>query len=341
MRHKAFLLLLATILNTFASAETFKIKAVGDLVMGTNFPKDKLPPNPRVTLFQHVEEYLKGADLLMANYEGTLTNYPHCAKDVSRPIMFAFRAPPEFAKVLADVGFHLMNVANNHSGDFFPQGFAETQKAIRQYGMHVTGMVDHIEYMNLSGKKVAAIGFSYLRHNSIHDYPKGANLVKKARAAGADLVVITFHGGGEGSNFVNTKNQVEMYVGENRGNVVAFSRAMVDAGADIVIGHGPHVPRALELYKGKLIAYSLGNFMGYYVFGTRGYTNHSLILEVDLDAKGNFVSGKIIPLELSRANVPAYDPEKKTIQLVQRLMKEDFPDSKLVLDADGNLRIRK
>lgn len=321
--------------------QTFKIKAVGDLVLGTNYPKDRLPPNPRVTLFSKVEEYLKGADLLMGNYEGTLTNYPHSAKDVSRPIMFAFRAPPEYAKVLADVGFHLMNVANNHSGDFFPQGYEDTQKALRQYGIHVTGMLDHIEYMNLSGRKVAAIGFSYLRHNSIHDLKKGAELVKKARLAKSDLIVITFHGGAEGSKFIHTKNQVEIFVGENRGNVVAFSRAMVDAGADIVIGHGPHVPRAMELYKGKLIAYSLGNFMGYYVFGTRGYTNHSLILEADLDNQGNFVSGKVIPLELSQANIPAYDPEKKTIKLLQKLIREDFPQTKLILDDEGNLRIRK
>ncbi|MCS6972415.1 MAG: CapA family protein, partial [Leptospiraceae bacterium] len=169
---------------------------------------------------------------------------------------------------------------------------------------------------------------------------KGAELVKKAKSNGAELVVITFHGGGEGSDFIHTRNEVERFFGENRGNVVAFSRAMINAGADIVIGHGPHVPRALELYKGKLIAYSLGNFMGYYVFGTRGYTSHSLILEVDLDQHGNFVAGKVIPLELSRANIPAFDPEKKTIKLLQKLMREDFPETKLRLDDEGNLLIQ-
>ncbi|MCS6984579.1 MAG: CapA family protein [Leptospiraceae bacterium] len=325
----------------FLFAQTFRIKAVGDLVFGTNYPVDRLPKNPRKTLFRHVEEYLKGAHLLMGNYEGTLTDHPRSAKNISRPNMFAFRAPPEYAKVLADVGFHLMNVANNHSGDFFYEGYVDTQKALRQYGISVTGMLDHIEYMQLGGKKVAAIGFSYLRHNSIHDLKKGAELVKKARKGGAEIVVVTFHGGAEGSAYIHTRNQIEMYVGENRGNVVAFSRAMIDAGADIVIGHGPHVPRALELYKGKLIAYSLGNFMGYYVFGTKGYTNHSLILEAELNEKGDFMRGRVIPLELSKANIPAYDPEKKTIKLLQKLIREDFPETKLVLDDEGNLKIKE
>ena len=88
---------------------------------------------------------------------------------------------------------------------------------------------------------------------------------------------------------MRTRNHNEVFFGEARGNPILFNRRMVDAGADLVLGHGPHVPRAMEVYRGKLIAYSLGNFIGYHTLGTQGELGYSLILETRLAADGQLL----------------------------------------------------
>ncbi|NEO88126.1 MAG: hypothetical protein F6J87_28305 [Spirulina sp. SIO3F2] len=150
-----------------------------------------------------------------------------------------------------------------------------------------------------------------------------------------DMVVVSFHGGAEGTSAMRTRNQTEYFFGENRGNVVAFSRALVDAGADLVLGHGPHVPRALELYQGKLIAYSLGNFVGYRSLSTQAQLGDSLVLETELDSEGNLLVGKIHPVRLDRNGIPKPATNNATIELMRRLTRSDFPQTPLVIDPDG------
>src|SRR4029079_4437742 len=86
----------------------------------------------------------------------------------------------------------------------------------------------------------------------------------------ADLVVVTMHAGAEGSDHQHVRPGNECFLGENRGNSVAFAHSVVRAGADLVVGTGPHVLRGMEWYRGRLIAYSLGNFAGYDVFSLGG-----------------------------------------------------------------------
>jgi poly-gamma-glutamate capsule biosynthesis protein CapA/YwtB (metallophosphatase superfamily) len=182
---------------------------------------------------------------------------------------------------------------------------------------------------------VAFIGFStYREHNRVQDIDHAIALVQTAKAQ-ADIVVVSFHAGKEGTDATATRDQTEYFFSENRGNVVQFSRNVIDHGADLVLGHGPHVPRALELYNNKLIAYSLGNFVGYRSLSTVGPLGTSLILQTDLDAQGNFVGGRIIPVALDKNGVPYLDDHFGGVVLVRQLTRQDFPDTPLEIDDMG------
>jgi len=312
------------------------IKAVGDTIPGTNFPSDRLPSDPKI-LFQTIKPALQGADILFANFESTLTNHPHSAKDTRQRLTFAFRTPPAYAKLLKEVGFNVLSVANNHSMDFFEQGFADTIANIEATGMKAVGKKDQIVYLQVKNTAVAFIGFSYLDvHNSMQDLEAVKTLLAEAKAH-ADIAIVSVHAGAEGTGAMHVNNQAEIFFGENRGNSVLFARTAIDSGADLVLGHGPHVPRAMELYKGKLIAYSLGNFMGYNTLSSEGETGYSLILEVKLDRQGNFVNGKIIPVNIIRPGIPYPDSQPRSIELIRNLTKADFPNTPLKIDNQGNL----
>jgi len=278
-------------------AETpITLKAVGDIIPGTNFPENRLISGNPAALFAAIKPSLQGSDIVFGNFESTLTNYPRSAKDVSRGMTFAFRTPPSYAQLLKTVGFTILSVANNHSYDFDQQGFDDTMRNIEAAGMRAVGRKGQILYTKVKGKTIAFIGFSYLDyHNSVNNLTAAKALIKKARSQ-ADIVVISMHVGAEGTDATRTFNEPEIFYGENRGNSILFSRTMVDNGADLILGHGPHVPRAIELYKNKLIVYSLGNFMGYRTLSTVGALGYSLILNVELNDQGDFLGGRGIPI---------------------------------------------
>ena len=124
-------------------------------------------------------------------------------------------------------------------------------------------------------------------------------------AAQADIVVVAMHAGAEGSGATHVPHGTETFLGENRGDSRRFSHAVIDAGADLVVGSGPHVIRGLERYHGRLIAYSLGNFAGYKNFGTGGTLSLSAILRVELRGDGAFVGGTWISLQAGRQRAAA------------------------------------
>ncbi|HNJ67105.1 MAG TPA: CapA family protein, partial [Turneriella sp.] len=177
-------------------------------------------------------------------------------------------------------------------------------------------------------------------HNYIHDLDEMRALVKKARE-NADIVVISCHWGGEGEKFLHTKRETEIFFGENRGNLPLFAHAAIDAGADLILGHGPHVVRALELYKNRLIVYSLGNFIGYGALSSRGKTGLTLVLDIDLDNEGRFLGGKIHPMHMPEKSLPRHDPSGKTIELMRSLTEKDFPKTKLEIGESGVISISR
>ncbi|HEY9675720.1 MAG TPA: CapA family protein [Waterburya sp.] len=313
-----------------------KIKAVGDIVPGTNYPNNRLSPEKKI-LFQSVKSLLTNADFLFGNFESTLTNYPFSTKGLGGGLVVPFRTPPSYTQILKEAGFDIMSVANNHSFDFSVQGFQDTIQNLENAGIKALGKKGQILIAHYKDLSIAWIGFSFLDyHNSINHLDQAKALVQKAHKK-ADIVVISFHGGAEGTNALRVRNQTEIFANENRGNLVKFAHTMIDNGADLILGHSPHVPRALELYKGKLIAYSLGNFMGYRTLVTEAELGYSLVLEVELNNQGDFIMGKIIPVHLNRQGIPYPDRQGRSIKLIRQLTQLDFPKTPLTIKNDGKI----
>ncbi len=324
-----------------ATEPVISIKAVGDIVPGTNFPSDRLPEDGGQSLFADVKGFLGGADILFGNFESTLTDYPYVAKDISQGMTFAFRTPPAFANVLKETGFNVLSVANNHSFDFSDQGFADTVANIEQSGMKAIGQKGQISYLKVKGMTIAFIGFSYLPdHNSMANLEAAKALVDQAKQQ-TKIIVISVHQGAEGTDATHTYDQSEPFFGEDRGNSVRFAHAMIDQGASLVLGHGPHVLRSLELYKSRLIAYSLGNFVGYRTLSSEGALGKSMILQVEMNNEGRFVSGKIIPVSLDANGVPYIDNEFTSVSMVRNLVESDFSVTPILIGEDGKIVINE
>lgn len=318
-----------------ADQQEITMSAVGDTIMSA--APTFLPPNNGKGFFDSVAAGLH-SDLQMANLEQPLTNdtgVSKCSAASQGKTCFQFRSPPAYANILAQAGFSLVTIANNHALDFGQAGHEQTEDALRAAGVAYTGPPGMITTVDVKGIKVAVLGFApYAWANDVTDIAEAQDLVRQAKQQ-ADLVVIQVHMGGEGADHTHVKPGTEMFLGENRGDPIGFSHAMIDAGADIVIGHSPHVLRAMEFYKGHLIAYSLGNFAGYHALSSKGVLGVSGILRVTLRRDGTFVSGSLVPTRMVSPGLPRMDPNKQAITLVSGLCKSDFPQTGAHIAADG------
>ena len=306
--------------------------AVGDTELG-NSPN--LPANPAAILAPVVSA-LK-APIVFANLEGTMTtgSSSKCASGSTN--CYAFSVPPSYANVMADAGFNVVNSANNHSHDFGEQGASDTSAALTGASIKQTGLPGQIAVNDDHGTKVATIGFApYSNVNNLLDLATAKALITKAKTL-APLVVVYMHAGAEGSTATHVTGQEETYFGENRGNSKAFAHAAVDAGADLVIGSGPHVVRGMEWYQGKLIAYSLGNFANFQNFASVGTMSISAILRVTLSATGVFASGTLTSVLLSSTGQPAIDSTGQAASLMNQLSSADFGSAAATIGPNGSI----
>ncbi|MDZ8028327.1 MAG: CapA family protein [Nostoc sp. DedQUE01] len=318
-------------------ADTITIKAVGDIIPGTNFPNYRLPRFRDQLLPKSVRTHFQGSDILFGNFESSLTNYPYTTKDITRGQVFAFRSPPAYAQLFAKAGFNVFNMANNHAMDFGLVGFKDTKKNLEAVGIATLGHKNQILYLKVNNIPVGMIGFSpYEMYNSIHNLAAAEKLVAEAKN-NTNIVIVSMHAGAEGTEALHVKNETEFFYGENRGNSINFARKMIDAGADLVLGHGPHVPRAMEIYKNKIIAYSLGNFLGYRTLSTNAQAGDSLILEVKLNSSGNLVSSKIIPIRMDKQGIPQVDRHLRTVKLMRHLNNQAFPKNPVKINNKGEI----
>jgi len=250
-----------------------------------------------------------------------LTLQASTSKNPGTGRQYAFRSPPHYAQMLKREGFKVLNLANNHAFDFGDAGFADTQSHLQRAGIAVTGVREEITRLTLRGLNLAVLGFTYSnRFNSVLEIEESASWVRQAKATGA-FVIATFHAGAEGASAIWHENAAETFMGENRGNTVAFSRAMIDAGADLVVGHGPHVLRAAECYQGRPIIYSLGNFVGVGGLSTKNMASVSALLEVSIAMDGSVQKMNLLPLRFNEQKLPQADPEEKGTRLVNFLGK--------------------
>lgn len=301
--------------------------------MGTTYPEKNLPERDS-RLFQNVDSILTRADLTLGNLEGVLASGGVCTKQVEKGRCYAFRTPPDFSHNLADAGFDFMNLANNHINDFGSDGIVSTIKLLDELNIQSGGPHGRIGQFEINGQKIAIVCFATSPNtNSIFEIENAQERVA-ALSRLNDIVIVSFHGGGEGPIYLHTRDTLEHFLGTPRGNVVAFARAVVDSGADLVWGHGPHVPRAVEVYKDRLIAYSLGNFLtcGFNLEGERGFAP---ILRIVLDSTGTFKSGQIISAWQKSYGSLELDSLHNAARLIKRLSVEDFPNSAPRMTTEG------
>jgi poly-gamma-glutamate capsule biosynthesis protein CapA/YwtB (metallophosphatase superfamily) len=337
--------LLSTVIiaGTYVTAhanEHLTVTAVGDIMMGSLFPEPFLPPDDGKGMFDHVQKYLAAEDIVFGNIEGAFLD-----KGISRKCRysrsgrcFAFRMPERYATFLKNAGFNAAGIANNHTFDFGHEGLNTTLRLLEENGVQPVGG-DRYARFSRHGKKIIILGFSYSdpspQSHSILDLRTAAQLVRNAKKTN-DLVIVSFHGGAEGRGALHIYNTSEIFLGQKRGNVIRFARTVVDAGADLVIGHGPHVLRAMEIYRNKLIIYSLGNFLTYGMFNIKEENGVSAIVRARLSlSSGDFVDGEFIPLRLLNKGIP--EPDPAAIELVNRLNREDLPNGgiEIIPSADS------
>ena len=299
--------------------DTVRMVFGGDIVLGNNYVVDNIPASWDARYFAGVSSILKDADIAFGNLEGVLSERGETTKTPGSGRQFAFRMPSRYAALLRETGFDIMNVANNHAYDFGESGFRDTLKNLEASGIAYVGPRDHLATHSVRGLNVAMLGFSYSsRFPSVFDLDESAERVRQAKAGGA-YVIVTFHAGAEGPAAIWHENKDEMFFGENRGNVVIFARAMVDAGADLVVGHGPHVLRAIECYKDRPIAYSLGNFVGVGGLSAKKMAAVSALLEVTVNTDGVLQSLELVPLRFNEQKLPELDDREFGTRLVNQL----------------------
>ncbi|MEA2422750.1 MAG: hypothetical protein QOF55_1849, partial [Thermoleophilaceae bacterium] len=309
---------------------------VGDISFSA---REGLPAGGPARVLSGVSRYLQGADLTTGNLEGTLGRGgpSKCARNGGD--CFAFQAPASYARGLKGAGFGLLNLANNHSRDFGQSGIGQTLSALATAQLKHTGLGHEIRIVKLRGQRVAFLGFApYPWASPLTNIPEARRLIRVA-ARRARIVVVFIHAGAEGSGALHVPHGTEHAFGENRGETRRFAHEAITAGADAVLGSGPHVLRGMECYRHRVIAYSLGNFVGYRTLSTGGVLALSGVLRVQLGAEGRLLGGHLFPVRLAPPGVPRRDPTGASISLVRHLSRADFGRRACRLSRSGELSL--
>ena len=223
------------------------ITAVGDCTLGDDVNFN--PSNSFSTVysmygytwfFQNVKSILEADDITFANFEGVLTTSD--AREIKE---YAFKGDPQYTSILKDGSIETVTLANNHSSDYGAQSLEDTKQYLTEAGIDYC-IGDEIIYRDVKGVRAALIGI-YVLDSGIEKKSQVERTVTAAKQNGADLIVVGFHWGSEKSNYPDEVQQ-------------SLAHTAIDCGADLVVGHHPHVLQGIEQYQGKYIVYSLGNF---------------------------------------------------------------------------------
>lgn len=227
---------------------SFTISAVGDCTFGTdeNFAYEGSMPAKYDEVgdfnyfFENVKSVFEADDLTIVNFEGTLTD-----STTREDKQFAFKADKSYAEILTDGFVEAANLANNHSKDYGEQSYNDTMDALDEAGITNFGY-DRVAIKKVKGIKVGLVG-TYVLADGLGVKDSMEKNIQDLKDEGAQVIIASFHWGEEKAEYPNDV-QVEL------------AHAAIDAGADLVLGHHPHVLQGIEQYKGKNIVYSLGNF---------------------------------------------------------------------------------
>ena len=341
---------------------------VGDINLGTLTLPGGVPPAQGRGLFDAARPELQ-ADLVVGNFEGVLGDSgvtykcgpegrrvpdpdtaaakPARARTPARSrrppprLCYAFLTPTALAPRLTEAGFTHLQLANNHANDFGPEGRATTERILDSLGVRTYGPLGSIALDTVrrgdSLTIVGLIGFATYPHSyDLLDIPRSVAVVDSVREL-VDLLVVTFHGGAEGSRALHVPEAAESLGREPRGDLRAWSRAVIEAGADAVVGHGPHVLRGIEYYRGRPIAYSLGNFLTYRGFNLAGPLGLTGVLRLEAGPDGRWSRARFAPMSQVPGKGPAPDSSGAVLQLVRTLSREDFGVGAARVEEDGEI----
>ena len=329
--------------NTYdPKLDTISIIGVGDMMLGTNFPTSPnyLPPNNDCSsLIAPVVDILRNADLTFGNSEGVFSDKPELARPCNDPKWcYRFSMPEKYVNCFVDAGFDVVSIGNNHLGDLGPYGRKNTVRVLQEAGLHFAGLTTHpTDTFTLKGIKYGFCAFAPNQGTcQITDYALLERTVKSLKKD-CQIVIVSFHGGAEGSKHEHLTRKTEVFLGQNRGNVYKFAHTAIDAGADIVFGHGPHVTRAIEVYKNRFIAYSMGNFCTYRRFNIKGVSGIAPIIKVFINGSGEFLKGEITATYQDKLKGTKLDPNKRVIKRMQELISQDIPESKIKIKDNGEI----
>jgi poly-gamma-glutamate capsule biosynthesis protein CapA/YwtB (metallophosphatase superfamily) len=307
------------------------VAAVGDTMMGS--PQFGLPPDDGQGLFSATAQYLK-ADVSIVDQEGTLTDTAGSKCTASSSECFAFTTPPSYASNLTAAGFNVANLANNHTYDAGSVGLTDTVAALNHVHLPHTGLPGQFAILHVGKVSVAVLGFAPYDWCANSLNLAAVRTLVQTASREANLVIVYFHAGAQGADETNVGPGPESVYGDPQGNIRVLAHTFIDAGADMVIGTGPHVLRGIQFYKGRMIDYSLGNFLGYgSSFGLGGNLSTSAVLQATVTASGHFISARLRPVELNGDGVPS--PGGYGISLVKSVSVSDFGSSSAQISATG------
>jgi hypothetical protein len=340
-----------------------RLAFVGDINLGTETLPDGVPPDSGRGLLERARENLRG-DLVVGNFEGVLADTGTSTKCLISPARdhsrkkrvnpgapqpapatrancYAFRTPTMLAPRLVEAGFTHMNLANNHANDLGPAGRASTEKVLEGLGVRLYGPLGRIAVDTIrrgdSLTTVGLVGFTtYPYAYNLLDIERSAAVVDSMRHL-VDLLLVTFHGGTEGVRALRTGEVAESLGREPRGDLRRWARAVIDAGADVVIGHGPHVLRGMEFYRDRLIVYSLGNFATYRGFNLTGPLGITGILQLEFAGDRKLLGARLVPMMQLPRQGPLPDPDSTALHLVRRLSAEDFGATAARISESGEI----
>ena len=340
--------------RVYAARDTATVRfcAGGDVTLGTNLdtawtkrasrnlrkPVAALPSPD--SLIAPLHALFAGADFVLLNVEGAIgegtPSFEKCARSTGG--CFALRMPPRAAAAIRGVSAStvIANLANNHARDAGAEGLRATQRALEQAGVIVTG-VDTLPTLAITqyGDTVAFIGFSTSGGgNDVRDLDAVRRHVSRA-AAGSRRVIVTMHLGAEGAAAQRTIDSTERYFDASRGNPVAFAEAATASGADLVIGHGPHVVRAAEWRDSALVLYSLGNLVTYGPFSHREPMRRGVVACASVDGRGAVRDVRLHATSQRPPGRVSSDRSRRALTLIDSLSKLDFPKTGARVGKDG------
>lgn len=323
-------------------SDTLTLAFVGDIMPGTTFPTTRLPERDGETLFRDVTTLLRSADIAAGNMEGALADTGQTTKK-GGAYSYAFRIPTRYGRWLQEAGLDFMSMANNHAFDFGLDGVKSTEQTLSAAGIAYAGISGRTESAIVERNRVK-YGFCAFGHNSYtlqhNDFDNVARILGELRQQ-VDIVIVSFHGGAEGTKYRHLPEGREMFLEEDRGDLRQFAHFCIDHGADVVYGHGPHVVRAMELYKNHLIAYSLGNFCTPYGINISGISGYAPVLQLRISASdGTFIDGRIHSFIQQYGRGPRIDKQNRVAQEIRSLTQTDIPNSHLSIENDGKLKAK-